>query len=75
MKYVAVFLAGIAFLPVAGVGVILAQPATTWSGAPTIDISQPALAVMAAGVGPDGKMASILVDSHGHVICSTEQIK
>jgi hypothetical protein len=25
---------------------------------------------MAAGVGPDGKMAQIRVDGDGHVICS-----
>ena len=29
-------------------------------------------AVIAAGVGPDGKMASIKVDDEGHVICSTK---
>ena len=29
-------------------------------------------ATMAAGVGPDGKMAQIRVDGDGHVICSTE---
>lgn len=28
---------------------------------------------MAAGVGPDGKMAPIRVDASGHVICSKEQ--
>lgn len=27
-------------------------------------------AVMAAGVGPDGKMSKILVDADGYVICS-----
>jgi hypothetical protein len=27
-------------------------------------------ATMAAGVGPDGKMAQIRVDGDGHVICS-----
>lgn len=62
MKYLIGFFLGVAVASAA------AQVSTGGGGG----IGMPYDAVLNAGVGPDGKMAPIRVDSEGHVICSKQ---
>jgi hypothetical protein len=63
------FLCGMMFLPVVGLGIILAQPL------PVIDdpLMKQLQFHMNPAINPEGLMAPIHVDADGYVICSTEK--
>jgi hypothetical protein len=68
------FLCGMMFLPVVGLGIILAQPL------PVIDdplqdspLMKQLQVHMNPAINPEGLMAPIHIDADGYVICSTEK--